>query len=127
LDYLGDTYAGLFNISGRGYPDVAAQGRGFQVVISGVTHSVGGTSASSPTFAAVISLLNDYRIASGKSALGFLNPFLYSKGVAGLNDVTSGSNPGCSTNGFTAGEGWDPVTGLGTPNFGKLQDIVANI
>jgi tripeptidyl-peptidase-1 len=39
-----------------------------------------------------------------------LNPFLYSSGISGLNDITSGSNPGCSTNGFTARAGWDPVS-----------------
>ncbi|KAH8994355.1 subtilisin-like protein [Lactarius hatsudake] len=37
--------------------------------------------------------------------------------------VTSGSNPGCGTNGFSAAPGWDPVTGLGTPDFEKLQNI----
>lgn len=61
------------------------------------------------TFAGVISLLNDFRIASGKAPLGFLNPLLYAQGAAGLNDITSGSNPGCGTNGFTARAGWDPV------------------
>jgi len=86
--------------------------------------SVGGTSASSPTVAGIVALLNDYRIANGKSSVGFLNPLLYSTGVAGLNDITSGSNPGCETNGFSAGTGWDPVTGLGTLDFGKLQPIV---
>ena len=33
----------------------------------------------------------------------------------------AGDNPGCSTNGFKAATGWDPVTGLGTPNFAKLK------
>ncbi|KAL5536826.1 hypothetical protein ACEPAF_649 [Sanghuangporus sanghuang] len=126
LNQLGSTNAGLFNTSGRAYPDVAAQGQNFQVVVGGRTFSVGGTSASSPTFAGVVSLLNDFRIASGKAPLGFLNPLLYSTGAAGLNDITSGSNPGCGTNGFSAVTGWDPVTGLGTPDFGKLQAIVAD-
>ena len=35
-----------------------------------------------------------------------------------------GSNPGCDTNGFNATKGWDPVTGLGTPNFAKLLTAV---
>jgi tripeptidyl-peptidase-1 len=126
LKALGSTYSGLYNATGRGYPDVSAQGQGFQVVIGGTTKSIGGTSASSPTFAAVISLLNDYLIANSKSPLGFLNPFLYSNGTSGLNDITLGSNPGCSTNGFTAAVGWDPISGLGTPNFVKLQAIVDN-
>ncbi|PAV19635.1 subtilisin [Pyrrhoderma noxium] len=126
LTSIGSQNSGLFNTSGRAYPDVAAQGTGFQVVIGGRTASVGGTSASSPTFAAVVSLLNDFRFSQGKSSLGFLNPLLYSTGTAGFNDITSGSNPGCGTNGFSAKAGWDPVTGWGTPDFVKLQSIVAD-
>ncbi|THH10355.1 hypothetical protein EW145_g1384 [Phellinidium pouzarii] len=126
LTGLDAEFVGLFNASGRGFPDVSAQGQNFQVVLGGETVSVGGTSASSPTFAGVVSLLNDFRIASGQSTLGFLNPFLYSSGVSGLNDITSGSNPGCGEKGFTAVTGWDPITGLGTPDFGKLQTIIAD-
>ena len=55
-------------------------------------------------------LQNDARIAAGKSPLGFLNPFLY-QNPSIFNDVTSGNNPGCSTKGFEASAGWDPVTG----------------
>lgn len=44
---------------------------------------------SSQTFSGVVSLLNDFRLASGKSALGFLNPLLYSSGAAGLNGERS--------------------------------------
>ncbi|EKM50516.1 uncharacterized protein PHACADRAFT_263851 [Phanerochaete carnosa HHB-10118-sp] len=124
LTKLGSTNAGLFNTSGRAYPDVAAQGEGFQVVVGGRIESVAGTSASSPTFAGVIALLNDFRLSQGKPGLGFLNPALYSTLVDGFNDITSGSNPGCGTNGFSAGAGWDPVTGLGTPDFGKLQALI---
>ncbi|KAH9923964.1 subtilisin-like protein [Epithele typhae] len=124
LNSLGSKNSGLFNKTGRAYPDVAAQGENFQVVIGGSTTSVGGTSASSPTFAAVISLLNDFRLSQGKSPLGFLNPLIYSTGAAGFNDITSGSNPGCGTNGFTARAGWDPVTGLGTPDFLRLQALI---
>jgi hypothetical protein len=61
------------------------------------------------TVGGIISLLNDYRISRGKPPLGFLNPWLYGGGLAGLNDITSGSNPGCGTNGFSAVVGWDPV------------------
>lgn len=124
LDFLGDTNQGLYNESGRGFPDVAAQGSGFQVVIGGVTNSVGGTSASSPTVAGIVALLNDYKISNGESPLGFLNPLIYSTAVDGFNDITSGNNPGCDTDGFEATTGWDPVTGLGTPDFAKLQALV---
>ncbi|TFK39451.1 peptidase S8/S53 domain-containing protein [Crucibulum laeve] len=121
---LGTKFNGLFNKTGRAYPDVSAQGNGFQVVIGGRTSSVGGTSASSPTVAAVFSLLNDFRLSSGKTSLGFINPLIYSTAATGFNDITSGSNPGCGTTGFTAGKGWDPVTGLGTPDFLRLQKLV---
>jgi tripeptidyl-peptidase-1 len=124
LSGLGDTYDGLYNATGRAYPDIAAQGSGFRVVIGGRVQSVGGTSASCPTVAAIISLLNDYSISQGKSKLGFLNPLIYSSLASGFNDITSGNNPGCDTDGFTAGEGWDPVTGLGTPDFAKLQKLI---
>ncbi|KAJ7066405.1 family S53 protease-like protein [Mycena amicta] len=119
LALLGNTNAGLFNASGRGFPDVAAQGENVQIVSGGSTGGVDGTSCSSPIFASVIGLINDGLVAAGKSPLGFLNPFLYSNAAA-LNDVTAGSNPGCGTNGFPALKGWDAVTGLGTPNFAAL-------
>ena len=35
-------------------------------------------------------------------------------------DNSLGTNPGCGTKGFSAVPGWDPVTGLGTPNFPKM-------
>jgi len=118
------TYNGLFNRNGRAFPDVAAQGRRFRIFHQGVAKSIGGTSASSPTFAALVALLNDARLAQGLPPLGFLNPLLYTWGISGFNDITEGNNPGCGTPGFNATEGWDPVTGLGTPNFGKLKDLV---
>ncbi|KAI8867113.1 hypothetical protein GQ42DRAFT_127214, partial [Ramicandelaber brevisporus] len=50
----------------------------------------------------------------------FLNPLLY-KHPHALNDVIAGHNPSCGTPGFPAKAGWDPVTGLGTPNYVKLK------
>ncbi|KAH0836443.1 peptidase S8/S53 domain-containing protein [Lanmaoa asiatica] len=114
------TYEGLYNPYGRGIPDVAAQAWNFLIVYQGQTGYVAGTSCSSPTFASFVSMLNDARLSAGKPALGFLNPWLYETGYAGLNDITVGNNPGCGTEGFNATFGWDPVTGLGTPNFEKL-------
>ena len=127
LSANGNTNAGLFNTTGRGFPDVAAQAENFQVVLGGTVVNVAGTSCASPvgsscnkasaleladvgvmqTVAGIVSLLNDFLLSQGKSTLGFLNPLLYSTGQAGLNDITSGSNPGCGTAGFTARAGWD--------------------
>ncbi|KAI0034121.1 tripeptidyl peptidase A [Vararia minispora EC-137] len=127
LDSLPDgTYEGLFNRSGRGIPDVAAQADRFRIFLSGRPVSIGGTSAATPTFAGIISLLNSARLSKGLPSLGFINPLLYSDHAnTTFNDITVGNNPGCGTKGFNATAGWDPVTGFGTPNFGKLLRIVA--
>ncbi|KAI0355217.1 family S53 protease [Trametes cingulata] len=124
LSALGNTNSGKFNRSGRAFPDVATQGVNFEIIVGGEQGAVEGTSCASPTFASIVSLVNDRLIAAGKSPLGFLNPFLYSTGASAFTDITSGSNPGCNTNGFPAKAGWDPVTGLGTPNFAKLLTAV---
>ncbi|KAH9067985.1 hypothetical protein EDB83DRAFT_2223114, partial [Lactarius deliciosus] len=75
------------------------------------------------TVAGAVSLLNDYRMLRGDRQLGWLNPWLYSDGLAGLNDIILGYNPGCcSTDVFPAIAGWDPVLmSLGTPNFGNWR------
>ncbi|KAI0923099.1 hypothetical protein AcV5_009919 [Taiwanofungus camphoratus] len=121
LSSIGNLNSGLYNASGRGYPDVSAQGTGFEIVVDEELEEVEGTSCASPTFASVIGLINDQLIAAGKSPLGFLNPWLYSTAASAFTDITSGDNPGCNTNGFSAISGWDPVTGLGTPKFAALK------
>jgi len=119
LGILGNTDAGLFNTSGRGYPDVSANGVNCSATLSGQIGTVGGTSCSSPMFSTLVALINDKLISEGASPLGFLNPFFYANPSA-FTDITVGDNPGCNTNGFPATTGWDPVTGLGTPNFPAL-------
>ncbi|KAJ3970810.1 peptidase S8/S53 domain-containing protein [Lentinula raphanica] len=121
------TFAGLFNPNGRAIPDVAAQADNFQVVIGGETGLIGGTSAASPTFAGFVALINDARLKAGLPSLGFLNPLFYSTAISGFNDITSGNAPGCGTEGFNATVGWDPVTGLGTPDVGKLISLVTAV
>ncbi|KAH9176064.1 hypothetical protein EDB89DRAFT_2128850 [Lactarius sanguifluus] len=54
-----------------------------------------------------------------------LNVLLYGICLEGLNDITSGSNPGCNTDGFSAIPGWDPVTGLGSLDFERLVAILS--
>ena len=107
-----------FNPNGRGYPDISAVCYKFWIVYNMYLELVYGTSASTPTVAGIISLLNDARLQNNKSTLGFLNPFLY-QNSATMYDVTAGHNEGCLPGdiGFYASTGWDPVTGCGTPNF----------
>ncbi|RDX44370.1 subtilisin-like protein [Lentinus brumalis] len=127
LEALGETNAGLFNATGRAFPDVSFQGVGFPIVQNGRLNVLDGTSASSPSFASVVALINDQLLNAGKPSLGFMNPFLYSEAASeAFNDITSGSNPGCGTEGFPAHSGWDPVTGLGTPDFERLLAAAMN-
>lgn len=128
LKTLGDRDAGFFNANGRAYPDVSAQGSYFSTIWNGTDTLVSGTSASTPLFAAIVALVNDALLASGKPTLGFLNPWLYKKGYRAFTDITSGSAVGCAEigdgQGFPAVEGWDPVTGFGTPRF---RDILTEL
>ncbi|KAH9062380.1 subtilisin-like protein [Lactarius vividus] len=110
--------------SGRGIPDIAAQSINFRIFFNGQEKMESGTSVATPVVAGITSLLNDWLISTGQNPLGFLNPWLYGRGLAALNDITEGSNPGCGTDGFSAIVGWDPVTGLGTPNFRKMLEQI---
>ena len=116
--------AQAFPTFGRGTPDVSALGEGYQVLINGSVSSVGGTSASTPTFAGLISLINDARLLAGRKPMGFLNPFIYQNTQA-FTDITKGQNAigrGDITlpYGFNCTKGWDPVTGVGSPIFDKM-------
>ncbi|KAH8976607.1 subtilisin-like protein [Lactarius hatsudake] len=122
LQNLGNRYQGLYNASGRGIPDIAAQAIGLPIFLNGNERKVSGTSAATPIVAGIISLLNDWLILTGQGPLGFLNPWLYGRGSQGFTDITEGSNPGCNLDGFSAIAGWDPVTGLGTPRFRQMLE-----
>ena len=63
-----------------------------------------------------------------------INPALYKIGADGTRyakdffDVTTGNNTTSSIPGYPATTGWDPVTGLGTPNAAVfLPDLVAAV
>ncbi|ETI25224.1 hypothetical protein G647_04597 [Cladophialophora carrionii CBS 160.54] len=122
VDGLGGLYDGLYNKSGRAYPDIAAIGQLFPVVWNGTTVNLVGTSGSSPIAAAVFALLNDALISEGRPPVGFLNPWLYKSGHLLFTDVNNGSSAGCNTSGFPATDGWDAVTGWGTPYLPKLLE-----
>lgn len=121
-----------FVTTGRGYPDLSLAGWNYQVVIGGATYSLSGTSASSPSVAAMVSLVNAARLTAGKSPLGFLNPAIYSEYASFTKDVTVGDNTCtasvvCCSQGFSAAPGWDPVTGFGSVNFGLMYNTLMNL
>jgi len=123
-----------FQNTNRGYPDIAALGARILIWISGQVGVTAGTSASTPMISAIASLLNDYRLNNGKAPLGFLNPLLYKMSVAAptaFKDINVGNNKctegACCTYGYGAWAGWDPVTGLGTPNYGNMLNYVKTL
>ena len=116
---------------GQGGTIVSTCTNGF-VNASGEIFLAGGTSCAAPTFSAIVALLNE---SLGSSGLGNINPTLYSlvaSTPAAFHDVTTGNNKvPCTTGttdcpsgtteiGFTAGAGYDQVTGLGSVDASTL-------
>ena len=129
---------GLHTPNARGVPDVAYNGDvngGVLVVWSesgqgaNLVFLFGGTSAGSPQWAGIAALTDQaahLRVGDINPALYIISHTLLYKAV--FHDVTVGTNiwaPSGVTAGFSAGKGWDPVTGLGTPNVGHLVPVLA--
>ena len=126
--------ARYYNASNRAYPDVSAVADNVPMWLQGFPTVTGGTSASTPTFAGMVSMINDARLSNNKPSLGFLNPALYQLAAANpgklFYDVTTGnsacaSDGSCCNTGFPATQGWDPVTGLGSPIWSGLLQYLA--
>ncbi|KAK6004110.1 hypothetical protein QM012_008960 [Aureobasidium pullulans] len=112
LDTLGTHLTGMYN--------------------SSATANASGTSASAPTVTGIVGLVDSALIDAGKTPLGFMNPSIYSIGREAFQDIDDGSSKGCwqvtsknktATVDLSATTGWDPITGIGTPDFRKLLSI----
>jgi subtilase family serine protease len=97
---------------------------------------IGGTSSSAPQWAGLVAIADQINGDQGnRGGLGLINPGLYriganaSRYAADFYDVTVGSQTKAPDGtGFSASTGWDPVTGLGTPNAAVLvPDLVAAV
>jgi kumamolisin len=111
------------NFVGRGVPDVSGNAdpvTGYQVVVDGQSIVVGGTSAVAPLWAGLIALLNQKL----GTPVGLLQPKLYSLGETVFQDVTSGNNDDSGLGFYSATTGWDPCTGLGSPNGTALLNAL---
>jgi uncharacterized protein (TIGR03437 family) len=127
------TGPGVPNDNARDVPDVAfsAAGHdGYFVTYNGASYIVSGTSASSPSMAGLVAVLNQYQVSKGVQAqagLGNINPQLYrlaQTAPTAFHDVTAGNNvvncaqgsPDCLTGsfGYPTGAGYDMATGLGS-------------
>jgi subtilase family serine protease len=118
----------------RGVPDVSADANpatGLAIFTAGHWDLGGGTSASAPIWAAILAIGDQM---AGRS-LGFINPTLYKLATSShytqdFHDITVGDNSvnvnGMLVHGYSATQGWDPITGLGSPNAEKLlPDLIA--
>ena len=137
---------GVPNDGARDVPDVAmfsmnAQSDGTEVAYLSCTDGDcatginsadqwGGTSAATPVFAGIVTLLNQYLVSTNTLAqpgLGNINPQLYllaQNSSDAFHDITQGNNIvpcvigsiDCTTGsfGFSAGPGYDQATGLGS-------------
>eukprot|EP01064_Diplonema_japonicum_P024255 TRINITY_DN3477_c0_g3_i1.p1 TRINITY_DN3477_c0_g3~~TRINITY_DN3477_c0_g3_i1.p1 ORF type:complete len:549 (+),score=109.25 TRINITY_DN3477_c0_g3_i1:43-1689(+) len=124
----------LWNKKGRGYPDVAAFGGQNLVVTKRIVAQSGGTSASSPIWVGVWGILNSAALKKTGKPLGPAAPYLYHMHAQAphcFTDITVGDNicPDSVTNcalchGFRATKGWDPVSGLGSPNVDCMLAFV---
>ncbi len=113
------TGAGVPAGAQRLVPDVslvADPGTGALVVLNGAGAQIGGTSLSAPIWAGFCALINEARQRANKPFLSFLNPLIYPlMGTACFRDITAGSNGA-----YTAGPGYDRVTGVGVPDVAEL-------
>jgi subtilase family serine protease len=124
----------------RGVPDVAADAdpsTGLITYETGVGAGgtmdgwslAGGTSAAAPTWSAIMAIANQM----AGHPLGFINPTLYKLAASStysqdFHDITAGNNnyPPTHVQGYSTAKGWDPVTGLGSPDAEKLiPDLIA--
>jgi kumamolisin len=113
---------------GRGLPDVAANAAGYRMFFRGKEFHADGTSVVAPLWAGLITLINQRLTLKGGKPVGFLNPVIYgAEGfAAALRDIREGNN---DIDGkhmlYHARPGWDPCTGLGSPDGVKLLQVLA--
>jgi uncharacterized repeat protein (TIGR03803 family) len=110
-------------------PDVSSAAdpdTGAAVILNGVMEETGGTSLSSPTWAAFCALLNQSRAQNGMRPLGLLGPFIYPFiGTTAFRDIISGNNSFGGGIGYNAGPGYDLATGIGVPDMSLLAQTLA--
>jgi kumamolisin len=114
---------GAASHKGRGVPDVAGvadPNTGYTILFDGIEGTIGGTSAVAPLWAGLIVRCNEQL---GRN-VGWFHPILYGAlaGQRALNDITSGTNGA-----YKAAIGWDPCTGLGSPNGQAILNILKQV
>jgi kumamolisin len=140
VDSVNAVSPGATAFVGRCIPDLSANAdwnaSPYLLVVDGANMPNGGTSAAAPLVASLLILINAERSRGGMQRLGFVTPVLYQP-VAGVDgstvgamcctDVVVGNNATAIAGGYTAGSGYDAVSGWGTPNGRKLLEAFSAI
>jgi kumamolisin len=109
--------------AGRGVPDVAGNAdpaTGYRVRVNGADTIVGGTSAVAPLWAGLLAILNQ-KLGRG---VGYINEALYSINRKGFRDIVTGSNDDAGIGAYFARAGWNPCTGLGSPDAARIAAAI---
>lgn len=118
----------------RNLPDVAMIANGVLAIAdNGQSITLAGTSIAAPLWAGFAALVNEQASASGKPAVGFINPTIYAIGkgagyASSFHDITTGDNTTQTSPGFFhAVRGYDLCTGWGTPNGTNFINAVLGL
>ena len=114
-------------VLGRGIPDVAGNALGYSVTVCGKEFPGFGTSAVAPLWASLIALINQALQANGQNQVGFLTPLIYRSPAVkeAFRDIVEGNNDiDGKLKKYAAGRGWDPCSGMGSPNALKLLNAL---
>lgn len=100
-------------------------------MFNGRATRTGGTSMAAPLVASIFNLLNEERLAAGKSLIGFANPAIY-KNPSTFTDIVNGGmatdmTGACNGKTFKATPGWDPASGLGTPIYTEMSKYFGSL
>jgi uncharacterized protein (TIGR03437 family) len=136
------TGPGVPSDNARDVPDLALSAAGhdgYFIIYTGSSAVISGTSASSPSMAGILALLNHYQVSKGfqqQPGLGNINPQLYrmaQTAPSAFHDITAGNNivncaqgsPDCLTGsfGYQAGPGYDLAAGLGSVDANNLVTL----
>ncbi len=123
----------------RNVPDVGAYAGtryypAFIIYLLGTQREYAGTSLATPAWAGFLAVANQYQVRNGLPRIGFLNTLIYeiystSYYDFAFNDINDGggNNYGSCNEGYTAGDGYDLVTGLGSMIGGNLIQALAEL
>ena len=125
----------LYNQNGRAYPDISAIGHSCPIYVQSELQGIDGTSCSAPASGGLLGLIGKRLWDKHHKRLGFANPLLYyihANCPKCFRDIVEGYNwcteQQCCHNatnfGFNATPGYDPVSGLGSLNVGRIEQFI---